>query len=894
MAVNSRQNAAFCFTEAISRKDGTIPKLSLSSPPSMDEFTADTQGDSILAGVSLFSSDQIGDYKHPDPHIASPTQSLPIPKEFPDFPFPNPYPQQVALMQSIYDTLERNRCGIFQSPTGTGKSLSLLTASLRWLLDRNSTVQPKLKDLREKLKAINTPSMQSDLDWVMAYEKSRMEKLIIEPELEDLARVNDCLEKISDLKTSSSKLLSDLLNDSCVTSARHSIAIDPQEEAFDEGIQVEEFLFDIANENLEPIEDEERSKPATDAEQPRILQIIYCSRTHSQLNQVLGELKRCRSLINQITAVQLAARHSLCTNKKIYRLSHPEAINEACLELGRSKQKCPMRNRSSVIRVSNCILSGVPASVIASCVREDRYSDLFGKQAGTLKNQAPDITARIGCPYYATRSALPLAQLILVPYSTLLQPATRAQYGISLKNAVIIIDEAHNLLEATTSSMSVLLHLRDIHSVLTVLRSYQQYYASRFSSVCSLRLKQLISFVQCLQNVLTAHRSNVTASLESRVVTVSGMLSEAGADNMSLHQLTDCMHQKRMVAKLAGFAKWLVDKSGRQTAVKRQADTDPSMGMHALLTRMKRRNTDQQDNDSVHAPFIHGSSGEASSGSTSSKPPDLEGCSSSLYKFQAFLDAVIISEDDARVMITPVGPNPLDASIASSDTKGPSLYFTVLNPGRYLRDLVQQSRCVLLAGGTMEPFEELIEQVFVPAGKPSESTVVFACDHVIDPKRQLAVYPVAESPNGQVLEFTYQKRCTPQVMDECGEVILQICSRTPNGIVVFLPSYDYQQSVCLHWEKTGLLERLNKQKRVFREPRNPSSLTQVMQAYGTACTENRPNGALLFCVIGGRLSEGINFSDKLARAVIIVGMPYPNPQCPLDHRQRSSSRLSPS
>ncbi|GAA37929.2 chromosome transmission fidelity protein 1, partial [Clonorchis sinensis] len=730
-------------------------RLSLFSPPSMDEFTADTQGDSILAGISLFSSDQIGDYKHPNPHIASPmfTQSLPIPKEFPDFPFPNPYPQQLALMQSIYDTLERSRCGIFQSPTGTGKSLSLLTASLRWILDRNSTVQPKLKDLREKLKAINALSTQSDLDWVMAYEKSRVEKLVIEPELEDLARVNDCLEKISDLKTSSSKLLSDLLNDSGVTSAPHSVATDPQEENSYEGIQVEEFLFDTANENLEPVEDDECSKPATDVEQPRILQIIYCSRTHSQLSQVLGELKKCQNLINQITVVQLAARHSLCTNKKIYRLSHPEAINEACLELGRSKQKCSMRNRSSVSKVSNCILSGVPASVIASCVRQDRYSDLFGKQAGTLRNQASNITARIGCPYYATRSALPLAQLILVPYSTLLQPATRAQSGISLKNAVIVIDEAHNLLEATTSSMSVLLHLRDIHSVLTVLRSYQQYYASRFSSVCSLRIKQLISFVQCLQNVLTARRSNVTGSLESRVVTVSGMLSEAGADNMSLHQLTDCMHQKRMVAKLAGFAKWLVDKSDRPTAVKRQIDTDLPVGMHALLTRMKRRNADQQDDDSVDAPFIHG---ETSSGSTSSRTPDLEGCSSSLYKFQAFLDAVIISEDDARVMITPVGPNQLDASTASSDTKGPSLYFTVLNPGRYLRDLVQQSRCVLLAGGTMEPFEELIEQVFVPAGKPPENTVVFACDHVIDPKRQLAIYPVAESPDGQMLEFTYQ------------------------------------------------------------------------------------------------------------------------------------------
>lgn len=80
------------------------------------------------------------------------------------------------------------------------------------------------------------------------------------------------------------------------------------------------------------------------------------------------------------------------------------------------------------------------------------------------------------CPYYGTRRAIPSAQvcacvrthtgparlttpsppqLVVLPYNTLLHAPTRQAVGIKLKGNVIIIDEAHNLMDTISSVYSV-------------------------------------------------------------------------------------------------------------------------------------------------------------------------------------------------------------------------------------------------------------------------------------------------------------------------------------------------------------------------------------------------------------------------------------------------------
>lgn len=55
------------------------------------------------------------------------------------------------------------------------------------------------------------------------------------------------------------------------------------------------------------------------------------------------------------------------------------------------------------------------------------------------------------CPYYGSRRMAPAADLIILPYQSLLSKSSRESLGLSLRNNVVIIDEAHNLADTLLS-----------------------------------------------------------------------------------------------------------------------------------------------------------------------------------------------------------------------------------------------------------------------------------------------------------------------------------------------------------------------------------------------------------------------------------------------------------
>ncbi len=63
------------------------------------------------------------------------SEAVRTPERF-EFPFP-PYDIQHQFMIALFNALNKGQLGIFESPTGTGKSLSLICGALTWFIEYN-------------------------------------------------------------------------------------------------------------------------------------------------------------------------------------------------------------------------------------------------------------------------------------------------------------------------------------------------------------------------------------------------------------------------------------------------------------------------------------------------------------------------------------------------------------------------------------------------------------------------------------------------------------------------------------------------------------------------------------------------------------------------------------
>ncbi|ORE00173.1 CHL1, partial [Hepatospora eriocheir] len=161
--------------------------------------------------------------------------------------------------------------------------------------------------------------------------------------------------------------------------------------------------------------------------------IYYCSRTHSQLNQVLEEFKKAS--VNFKTVI-LGSRKVYCINK-INKLNFDiEQLNEKCRDLIKN-EKCDYYKNSYY---SNKTLTVEEMKI-------EGLKDHF-------------------CPYYSSKSKADECELVLLPYNLIFTKEGRDSLQVDLTDKILIVDEAHNIYDAVIQLNTVEIKYNDLKKII--------------------------------------------------------------------------------------------------------------------------------------------------------------------------------------------------------------------------------------------------------------------------------------------------------------------------------------------------------------------------------------------------------------------------------------------
>lgn len=307
-------------------------------------------------------------------------------------------------------------------------------------------------------------------------------------------------------------------------------------------------------------------------------------------------------------------------------------------------------------------------------------------------------------------------QVVMLPYQMLLHRKTREQLDISIKDSVIIIDEAHNLLDTIASIHSAEITADQLQRVHQQLMAYKIKYMDRFSTANLLRLNQLISiagrFARLIKTPSVAagktqkssqteqQQQQTQGEFTSEMVLTHDLLDEINIPYGNLFEILKFCEESRLAQKLGGFAL-------------RYANTE------VILATREPPKKPQQPQKPAHLTYLQQLSEKVANKNQNKKSTEVEkpvendekkplepenrlGSASVIRVFLTFLETLLEKSTDGRILLSK------HRTIQSKSF----LKYLLLNASEPFDQLLRECRAVIVAGGTMQPTTEFKTQLF--------------------------------------------------------------------------------------------------------------------------------------------------------------------------------------
>lgn len=780
-----------------------------------------------------------------------------------------PYPSQVSMMDKVIRGCQKQQNCLLESPTGSGKTLALLCSALAW----QRAEKARLEKLSEE------EFQQSLIEWQQKeQQKNQKEKKQKKPNTPEkkLAETNTSPAKNKGLCLSTVVTISDDSDEEMaifkqpgkkrkINNSRDLDVSDCKSMSNDESIMTN--YDSSANNSLMTEDEDEKVEPQKGTNMPKkskpVIPVIYfCTRTHKQIEQVIKELQR--TSFNTAKSCVLASREHTCIQDS--NLYYPQISYKSKTELCRDLLDPKARRRNSLKfrrTIDRCIYydnGGVKISTYGQLAK-------FGVESvWDIEDIVRLGISKRSCPYYGTRLLLKTAEIVFCPYNYIIDPVIRSTMNLKLKGHVIIVDEAHNIEDQCREAASLQLDQTNMNLAKA---DCEKVYKSCNNSVSYSRLARYLSDMS--KWIDEKSKEIKTYDDYNRgVISWTGTYTIASFDDFGIGWTAFEKFKKDCEIVLADSTEEGESDETKIDTNENGENEENELGKIDEDETIENRSS-QDTNDDVAIT-------NATKNLLSSICMVFSLLYDDKYKFDYHVSLEKIMqlkkfEHKERGKKGTLG-GWIDSAAEPEDSRpvwNNVVSFLCLNPAAVFSELKSTARTIILTSGTLSPMQSFQSEL------GTQFPIALEAGHVIKPE-QCWVSSVSVGPDGTDLNGQYRNINTYNYQDEMGKVLWDVCSTVPHGVLCFMPSYMLMEKLYNRWQITGLLDRLKRIKVVMCEPRRGDQLEELMTKYYAAVRgdEGGPSGALFLAVYRGKISEGLDFSDNNARAVVAVGIPFPN------------------
>jgi DNA excision repair protein ERCC-2 len=561
---------------------------------------------------------------------------------------------------------------------------------------------------------------------------------------------------------------------------------------------------------------------------PEKRKLIYCSRTMSEIEKALAELKNLMKYRTSelgyeedFRGLGLTSRKNLCLHPSVKREKSGSVVDARCRSLtaGFVKEKkergedvdlCVYHDNLDLLEPHNLIPPGVFT-----------FDGLL--KYGEQHKQ---------CPYFTARRMMSYCNVIIYSYHYLLDPkiADRVSKELS-KDCIVVFDEAHNIDNVCIESLSIDITEDSLRKATKGVNNLDR----KITEMKSTDAEKLQNeYAKLVEGLRAADEARSEDAFMANPALPDDLLTEAVPGNIR--------RAEHFVAFLKRFIEYL---KTRMKVLHVISETPPSFLQHlrelTFIEKKPLRFCAERLTSLVRTLEL-------------SNIEDYQ----PLQEVATFATLIATYETGFLLILEPF-------ESATATVPNPVLHFTCLDAAIAIKPVFERFYSVIVTSGTMSPLD------MYPRMLNFNTVVQESFTMTLTRKTFLPMIIDRGNDQNQVTS-QFEHRNDLQVQRNFGTLLIDFCKLTPDGVVVFFPSYLYMESIISAWQGMEILDTVWRYKLILVETPDAQETALALETFRTACNNGR--GAVLLCVARGKVSEGIDFDHHYGRTVLCMGVPY--------------------